>query len=49
MAHVARAMGFDVAALASAVTIAKSEPGSLAWPPAIVEIYRSLDSRLSLL
>ena len=34
---------------ASAATIAKSEPGSLAWPPAIVEIYRSLDSRLSLL
>ena len=48
MAHVSRAIGFDLAALASAATIARSQAGSFASPPAIVDTYRSFASRFTL-
>ena len=41
-------VAFDFEALANAPTIARSHPGSRAWPPAMVEIYRSFAKRLPL-
>ena len=46
IAQVVRGIGRERAALANAATIARSQAGSFATPPAIVDTYRSLPSRL---